>query len=114
MNRLVEVRTYRLKPGGGARFHALVEEQSLPLVREFGMDVLAYGPSQHDPDMYFFIRAYDGLEHLRASQDAFYGSAAWRQGPREAILALIDADLDAVFWLSTEAIEAIRRSHARP
>jgi hypothetical protein len=108
--RIVEVRTYKLRLGSGAAFHALVTQQSMPLVKAANMDV-AYGQSLHDPDSYYLIRSYDSMEHLHRSQDAFYASDAWRQGPREAIVALIESDANAVMCLSTGALEAIRQSH---
>jgi len=52
------------------------------------------------------------LEHLRSSQEAFYATEAWRNGPREAILELIQSDSNAVLWLSPQAIAAIRDSTA--
>ncbi|MBP1771459.1 MAG: hypothetical protein H6P99_622 [Holophagaceae bacterium] len=110
MKRLVEIRTYQLKPGSGARFHDLVSTQSVPLLRAWGMEVVTYGRSLHAPDGYYLIRAYDDLAHLHASQDAFYASDAWRQGPREAIIELILTDANAVLWLAPEAVDAIRRS----
>ena len=110
MKRLVELRSYKLKPGSGARFHDLVTRRSLPLLRQWGMEVVAFGPSAHDPDSYFLMRAYDSLDHRRASQAAFYASDAWRRGPRESIVELIESDLDAVVWLTPEAVEAIRQS----
>jgi quinol monooxygenase YgiN len=113
MNRLVEIRTYKLKPGSGAAFHALVASQSVPLLAQWGMEVVAFGQSEHDPDGYYLIRAYESMEHLRSSQEAFYASPAWRQGPREAIVSLIEADANAVLWLSPEAIAAIRSSQGR-
>jgi hypothetical protein len=112
MNRLIEIRSYKLKPGSGAEFHALVANRSVPLLAQSGMDVVAFGQSEHDPDAYYLIRAYESLDHLRSSQDAFYASSAWRQGPREAIVALIEEDANAVLWLSSEAVNAIRLSHA--
>jgi hypothetical protein len=110
--RLVEIRSYRLRPGSGARFHELVSGQSIPMVTRWGMDVVAFGPSRHDPDAYFLIRAYDSLDHRRESQEAFYSTDAWRQGPRAAIVELIESDTDVVLWLSDEAVEAMRRSQA--
>ena len=109
--RLVEIRSYKLKAGSGARFHDLASNQSIPLLHG-RMDVVAYGPSLHEPDVYYLIRSYESLEDLRSSQEAFYGSAAWRQGPREAIIELIESDATVVFWLSAEAVEAMRRSPA--
>lgn len=109
MQRLIEIRTYRLKRGSAAAFHALVSGQSVPLHAAAGIDVVAYGISLHDPDAYYLIRAYDGPAHLEASQRDFYASPAWRQGPREAIIGLIESDANAVLSLSTEAIDAMRR-----
>jgi hypothetical protein len=110
MKHLVEIRSYKLKPGSGSRFHDCVTHESLPLLRQCGMEVVAFGPSMHDPDSYFLMRAYDGLDHRRTSQAAFYASDAWRKGPRESIVELIESDLDVVVWLTHEAVEAIRQS----
>ena len=108
--RLVEVRSYKLEPGSVARFHDLASNQSIPLLHAVRMDVVAFGPSLHEPDTYYLIRSYESLEELKSSQEAFYGSAAWRQGPREAIIELIESDATVAFWLSAEAVEAMRRS----
>ncbi len=110
--RIVEFRSYRLKAGSGSRFHELVLSQSLPLLRRAGVEVVAYGPSLDDADAYFLARAYDSLEHLRASEESFYSSDAWRNGPREAILALIDSYSSVVLRMSREAIEALRSTAA--
>ena len=111
MQRLVEIRSYRLKPGSGSRFHDLVVNRSMPLLQKFGMEVVAFGQSLHDPDAYFLVRAYDSLEHRRLSQEAFYSSDAWRKGPRQSIIDLIESDCDVVLWLSRAAVDAMRDSH---
>jgi hypothetical protein len=110
MQRLVEIRSYKLKPGTGATFHDLVTNQSMPLLRERNMEVVAFGPSLDDPDAYFLVRAYDNLEHLRSSQEAFYSSDAWRKGPRQSIIELIDSDWNVVLWLTPQAVAAMRES----
>jgi hypothetical protein len=110
MQRLVEIRSYKLKPGSGVRFHHLVTTQSMPLLRERKMEVVAFGPSLHDPDGYFLVRAYDSLEHLRSSQEAFYSSDAWRKGPRQSIIELIESDWNVVLWLTPQAVAAMRES----
>ena len=107
--RLVEIRSYKLKPGSGARFHDLASNQSIPLLHAVKMDVVDFGPSLLEPDTYFLIRSYESLEDLKSSQEAFYGSAAWREGPREAIVALIESDATVVFWTNADAVDAMRR-----
>ena len=110
MNRLVEIRSYKLNAGRRAAFHALVVTRSLPLLRARNMEVVAYGPSLDDPDGYFLIRAYDDLEDLNASQKAFYSSDEWRNGPRQSIIDSIESDWNAVLWMTREAVDAIRDS----
>ena len=112
MSRFVEFRAYNLRQGSGPAFHALVLQESLPLLRKWNIDVVAAGPSLHDQDSYFLIRTYDSLEQRQQSQDDFYGSADWRQGPREAIIALIDSDTSVVVELSDETVAALRSSFA--
>jgi hypothetical protein len=111
MNRCIEIRTYKLKPGSGARFHELVSDESAPLLAAADIDVVAFGRSLDHPDGYYLIRAYESIEHLRSSQESFYASAAWRQGPRAAIVDCIEADANAVLWLTVQAVEALRQSH---
>lgn len=112
MPKLIEVRSYRLKPGAMAAFHALMHERALPMLRAHGTDVVAHGPVSHETDAYFLVRAYADLADLQASQEAFYGSREWREGPREPLLACIDTFLNTVLWLAPEAIEDLRRNNA--
>lgn len=83
-------------------------QQSLPMLRRWQVDVLACGPSPHDDDSYYLIRAYVDLAERQASQDAFYGSDEWRQGPREEVLALIDNFTSIVLMLDEAAIALLR------
>jgi hypothetical protein len=93
---VVEIRSYRLKPGSGPAFQRLVVEQSLPMLERWGVDVIAFGPSLDDDDLYYLIRGYTSVAELQRSQDAFYGSDEWREGPREAIVSLIESDISVV------------------
>jgi NIPSNAP len=113
MQRLVEIRSYQLKPGTTAEFHAAVQSAALPMLRDWGADVVAYGPSPHAPDTYFLIRAYVDLDDMNRRQVAFYGSEEWRNGPREGIVSRIESYLSTVLWMSPEAIEDLRRRNLR-
>lgn len=108
--KLIEVRTYRLKPGTAERFVAAVR-LALPLVRASGMDVVAFGRSDHEEESFFLIRAFDSREQLVAQQDAFYGSAAWREGPRQALVDCLDTYLNTLLWLPDESVDALRANH---
>jgi hypothetical protein len=106
----VEIRSYALKPGTRDAFHRLMSGEAVPMLRRWHVDVVAHGPSPHDADSYYLIRRYRDLAEREASQGAFYGSAEWREGPREAILALIDTYTSIVLPLDDEGIAALRRA----
>ena len=110
----VEIRSYNLKLGTRSQFHRLVVEQAVPMLHRWRVDVVAYGPSPHDADSYYLIRAYPNPEERKRSQDAFYSSAEWHQGPREAILALIETYATIVLELDDIALQGLRREPARP
>ena len=108
MHRLVEIRSYNLAPGSRGEFHRLVSEVSLPMLKRWGVDVVAFGPSPHDTSSYYLIRAYDSLEHRQSSQDAFYGSSEWRQGPRGKIISLIESDTSIVIEMDSSTVDSLR------
>ena len=100
MKKTLEIRNYRLYPNKRNEFHRLVSEQSYPLMKKWEVDVVAFGPSAHDEDSYCLIRAYDSEEHREQSQEAFYSSDDWREGPREAILPLLEKGVAiTIVWM---------------
>jgi hypothetical protein len=105
---VVEIRSYRLEPGSGQAFHRLVLEEAIPMLERSGVNVIAVGPSLDDDDLYFLIRGYESVDELQRSQDAFYGSDEWRDGPREAILSLIESYVSVV--VSADALTSPRSS----
>ena len=110
MNHFVEIRSYTLKPGSREQFHRLFLEQAFPMLKRWNVDVVAYGPSLHDEDSYYLMRRYDSLEQREESENDFYGSDEWRQGPREAILALIETYTEVVLALDGSTVKGLRKN----
>jgi hypothetical protein len=106
MPRTVEFRTYQLHPGAEARFDKLVQRRSVPLLRQVGMQVVWAGPSMQDPQAYMLVRAYADEAELLSSQAHFYASPAWREGPREEVLACIASSTSVVLKLPQAALQA--------
>lgn len=106
--RVVEIRSYNLKPATRSAFHRLVVEEAVPMLQRWNVDVVAYGPSPHDEASYYLIRAYPSQENRQRSQDAFYGSAEWREGPRARILALIESYTSITLPLDVGTVAALR------
>jgi hypothetical protein len=109
MSQLIEIRSYNLKPGTREEFHRLFLEEALPMLQRWNVDVVAYGPSLHDQDSYFLMRRFDSLVRREESEDAFYGSDEWKQGPRESIIALIENYTEIVLELDEATIDGLRR-----
>lgn len=108
MQRLLEIRAYNLKPGTLPEFHRLVTDQSVPMLLRWGVDVVAFGPSPHDEDSYFLMRAYASDEERQASQDAFYGSDEWRSGPSRRSWTCIESDTTFAIDLDPAVIDGLR------
>jgi hypothetical protein len=108
---VVEVRSYTLLPGTRERFDALMIGQGLPLLKRWNIEVVAVGPSLQDEVSYYLIRAFASVADLERSEEAFYSSEEWRQGPREAILACIERYTDVVLPVDEALLAAIRQRH---
>jgi len=108
--RVVEIRSYNLKPGTRAGFQALFEREALPMLRRWNVDVVAYGPSPHDQDSWFLMRGFASVEQRQRDEDAFYGSDEWIKGPRAAILAGIDTYATIVVPVDAATLAGLRKS----
>lgn len=112
MAHFVEIRSYTLKPGTRDEFHRLFLEEAHPMLQRWEVDVVAYGPSLHDSDSYFLMRRFDSLAQREANENAFYGSDEWRQGPREAIIALIENYTEVVLEIDETTLQGLRAVQA--
>jgi hypothetical protein len=109
MNHFVEIRSYNLQPGTRDEFHRLFIEEAFPMLKRWNVDVVSYGPSLHDENSYYLMRHFDSLAHRDESENAFYGSDEWRQGPREAILSLIENYTEVVIEVDEVMLKGLRK-----
>lgn len=101
-NGIIEIRTYNLKPNTGGEFDRIITEQSVPMLKRWNVNVIAFGNSLDNKDNYFLIRSYQNLEERKGSQDAFYASNEWVSGPRESIISLIQNYTEVVIYVNDE------------
>jgi hypothetical protein len=104
----VDFRSYVLKPGRAAEFDRLMRTQVLPMLQRWGFDVVAQGLSVDGDDRAYLVRAYRDLTHREVSEDIFYGSSEWLDGPREAVLDCIEDYGSVAFELPAGAVDAMR------
>ena len=83
---VIEILILNIKPGKRDEFHKIYEKESLPLLRKWKIKVISYGPSLHDENSYYIIRLFKSLEDRQKSEDTFYSSDDWKNGPRTPLL----------------------------
>jgi hypothetical protein len=105
----IEIRSYTLRPGTRDEFHRLFLEEAMPLLQRWNVDVVSYGPSLHNENSYYLMRRFDSLAHREENEDSFYGSDEWRQGPREKILACIEAYTEFVIEVDENILQGLRK-----
>lgn len=108
MNHFVEIRSYTLKPGTRDEFHRLFIEDAFPMLQRWNVDVVAYGRSLHDENSYYLIRRFDSLSQREQSENSFYSSDEWRQGPRESIITLIEIYTEVVLEVDEVTLQGLR------
>lgn len=87
---ITEIRIYKLKENTATEFITVFTEQSLPMMKRWRVNVVDYGFSLIDKESFYLIRSYESIEQRKESQEAFYGSDEWINGPEKAIMGCID------------------------
>jgi hypothetical protein len=113
VSRIVEIRSYNLKPGTRDHFQHVFVTDVMPLLARWNVDVVSFGPSPADADTWYLMRGYASLEERQKSEDAFYGSDDWKKGPRQAILAAIDTYATIVIPVDEATLRGLRKTGAQ-
>ena len=82
---IVEMRTYKIKPGLRAEFLAVFRSRSVPAHAALGMRILGPFLSVDDPDRFFFMRGFPDLASRDRMKAAFYEGDLWK-GELEGLL----------------------------
>ena len=83
------------------------------MLHRWKVDVVAFGPSEHDADSWFLMRGFPSLEARQKSEDAFYASEEWIKGPREAVLADIVSYATVIISIDQATLAGLRKTGSR-
>jgi NIPSNAP len=75
---IVEVRSYRTKPGKREEFIEFFLKRSVPALREHGMKVQGPFLDIENPNKFVWLRSFPSLEERERMRDAFYGGELWK------------------------------------
>jgi NIPSNAP len=96
MSSLLEMRLFKLRPGTRDEFHRISDEGTIPMMRRYGINVLAYGPTLNDENGYLLLRSFaDEEERVRLSQ-SLYDNDEWERNYEGPIMSMIESYHTAV------------------
>ena len=87
---IIEMRTYRIKPGKREEFLEIFRTKSLPAHREIGMTIAGPFLSVEDPDTFFFMRGFPDLESREAMKAKFYEGDLWKRELESVLMPMIE------------------------
>ena len=75
---IIEMRTYKTKPGRRADFLEVFRSKSIPAHAEIGMKILGPFLSVDDPDAFFFMRGFPDFASREPMKARFYEGELWK------------------------------------
>ena len=87
---IIEMRTYKLKPGVRARFLEIFRSKSMPKHAELGMKILGPFLSVEEPDTFFFMRGFPDLAAREPMKAMFYEGDLWKHELENILMPMID------------------------
>jgi hypothetical protein len=90
MPRVIEMRTYKTKPGKRDEFLALFRAKSVPKHQQIGMTIVGPLLSIEDADTFFWMRIFPDAAARPVMKDQFYEGALWKTDLESILLPMLD------------------------
>jgi NIPSNAP len=87
---IIEMRTYKTKPGSRERFLEIFRSKSMPAHAEIGMKILGPFLSVEDPDTFFFMRGFPDLASREPMKAKFYEGELWKGELENVLMPMIE------------------------
>ena len=99
---IVEVRSYRIKPGRREEFIRFFETRSIPALRAQGMRILGPLLDLENPNKFVWMRIFPSLDERERMRTAFYEGELWKN-ELEAIAMPMLESYDVILCETTPA-----------
>ena len=87
---IVEMRTYKIKPGFRDRFIQIFRTKSIPAHKEIGMKILGPFLSVEDSDTFFFMRGFPDLASREPMKAKFYEGELWKRELENVLMPMLE------------------------
>ena len=87
---IIELRTYKTKPGRRAELLEVFRAKSTPAHAEIGMKILGPLLSIEDPDTFFFMRGFPDLASREPMKAKFYEGELWKAELESILMPMLE------------------------
>lgn len=87
---IIEMRTYKTKPGMRSRFVEIFLSKAVPAHDEIGMKILGPFLAVDDPDTLFFMRGFPDMASRDPLKEKFYEGALWKQELEPVVMPMLE------------------------
>jgi NIPSNAP len=87
---IVEMRTYKTKPGRRSEFLETFRSKSVPAHAEIGMKILGPFLSVENPDTFFFMRGFPDLASREPMKAKFYEGELWKDELENLLMPMLE------------------------
>src|SRR5579864_7520319 len=87
---IIEMRTYKTKPGCRTQFLDIFRSKSIPAHAEIGMKILGPFLSIEDADTFFFMRGFPDLPSREPMKARFYEGQLWKKELEHVLMPMIE------------------------
>jgi hypothetical protein len=88
---IVEVRSYRIKPGRREEFIQFFETRSVPALRSHGMRVVGPLLDLENPNKFVWLRNFPSLDERERMKVAFYEGELWKNELESIAMPMIES-----------------------
>ena len=87
---IIEMRTYKTKPGQRAKFIEIFRTKAVPAHEEIGMKILGPFLSVEDDDTFFFMRGFPDLPSREPLKAQFYDGELWKGELEKTVMPMLE------------------------
>lgn len=87
---IIEMRTYKTKPGKRSEFLEVFRSRSIPAHAEIGMKILGPFISVEDADTFFFMRGFPDLPSREPMKAQFYEGTLWKDELENVLMPMLE------------------------
>jgi hypothetical protein len=87
---IIELRTYKTKPGHRVEFLEVFRAKSTAAHAEIGMKILGPLLSIEDPDAFFFMRGFPDLASREPMKAKFYEGELWKTELESLLMSMLE------------------------